>query len=115
MQKIWFSVFFLGLSLSLMASDLVVKSPDGSVKVALSLSAKGELVYDVIYKEKQLLEPSPLGMITNVSDFSKNLSFVEVKEQPIRKNYRQSRIKKSEVNYKANELVAVYQTAKKRK
>lgn len=115
MQKIWFSVFFLGLSLSLMASDLVVKSPDGSVKVALSLSAKGELVYDVIYKEKQLLEPSPLGMITNVSDFSKNLSFVEVKEQPIRKNYRQNRIKKSEVNYKANELVAVYQTAKKEK
>jgi len=115
MQKIWFSVFFLGLSLSLMASDLVVKSPDGSVKVALSLSAKGELVYDVIYKEKQLLEPSPLGMITNVSDFSKNLSFVEVKEQPIRKNYRQNRIKKLEVNYKANELVAVYQTAKKEK
>lgn len=115
MQKTWFSIFFLSLALSMWASNLVVKSPDGNVKVVLSLSVKGELVYDVIYKEKQLLEPSPLGMITNVSDFSTNLSFVEVKEQPIRKNYRQNRIKKSEVNYKANELVAVYQTAKKEK
>lgn len=115
MQKTWFSILFLSLSLSMWATNLVVKSPDGSVKVALNLSAKGELMYDVIYKEKQLLEPSPLGMITNVSDFSRNLSFVEVKEQPIRKNYRQDRIKKSQVHYQANELVAVYQTAKKDK
>lgn len=115
MQKTWFSILFLSLSLSMWATNLVVKSPDGSVKVALNLSAKGELMYDIIYKEKQLLEPSPLGMITNVSDFSRNLSFVEVKEQPIRKNYRQDRIKKSQVHYQANELVAVYQTAKKEK
>jgi len=114
-MKTWFSILCLSLSLSLTGADLIVKSPDGNLKVMLGLSETGQLTYEVTYKEKQVLEPSPLGMVTNVSDFSRNLSFVENKEQPVRKFYRQDRIKRSEVNYKANELVAVYQTPRKEK
>jgi hypothetical protein len=112
-MKTWFSLIFLCLSLIATGTNLSVKSPDGNLKVTLGLTQEGQLSYEVTYKDKQMLEPSPLGMVTNVSDFSRNLSFVENKEQPIRKFYRQDRIKRSEINYKANELVAVYQTTKK--
>lgn len=114
-MKTWFCILFLCLSLMATGANLSVKSPDGNLNVTLGLTQGGQLYYEVTYKDKQMLEPSPLGMVTNVSDFSRNLSFVESKEQPIRKFYRQDRIKRSEVNYKANELVAVYQTAKKEK
>lgn len=115
MIKNLFTCCFLSLSLTVMASGLVVKSPDSTLKVTLSLTDEGKLFYDITYKDKQMLEKSPLGIVTNVSDFSRGLTFSEKKEQPIRKIYRQNRIKKSEVNYAANELSAVYLTPKKEK
>lgn len=115
MKKAWFSIICLSLSLSLMAEKWVVNSPDGLLKVELDLTDGGQLVYNVTYRDKVILEESPLGMVTNVSDFSKELSYVDARRDAIDKVYQQDRIKRSRVYYRANELAATYQTPKKEK
>lgn len=75
----------------------------------------GEPYYNVSYEEQQMIEDSPLGMVTNVSDFSKNLKLIDKKESYINKNYTENRTKKSKVNYQANEVICDYETSNKEK
>lgn len=91
------------------ASDFIIVSPDRNLQVSVSLK-DGTLNYNVNYKGKVILEDSPLGMITDVSDFSRDLVFVERREQAISKTYTEPKIKKSRVDYLANEVSATYQT-----
>jgi hypothetical protein len=49
-----------------------------------------------------MLDKSPLGLITNESDFSKNLKFIDSKKDKVSKNYTNEKIKKSQVSYTAN-------------
>jgi len=58
-----------------------------------------------------MLEKSPLGLITNESDFSKNLKFIDNKKDKISKNYMNEKIKKSEVSYKATTLMVNFTNA----
>jgi len=80
-----------------------VSSPDG--KLILNVySENGNALYSVTFQGKPMLDKSPLGLITNESDFSKNLKFVDSKKDQISKKYSNEKIKKSEVDYKANSL-----------
>ena len=115
MKKQIVFLFFLSGLLPLAARPLtIVKSPDTKTRVDLILK-DGTLSYSVSYNGKTILENSPLGMITNVSDFSRNLAWVEQKESVIHTTYTENRIKKSEVNYHAHELISTYETPKKEK
>ncbi len=110
---------FLGLSLllaggSLFAQDLVVSGPDQQLKVKVFLK-QGVPNYAVTYKGKQILEDSPLGLITNIGDFSKGMSLVGQKESAIDETYDQSRIKTGKVHYQAHELVCTLINADKKK
>ena len=89
-----------------------VTGPDSRLKVNFNLQ-KGTPVYAVTYNGKTILEDSPLGFVSNIGDFSKNMSFVGQKTQKISKTYTQDRIKRSVVNYTANELVLTFQNADK--
>lgn len=89
-----------------------VTGPDSRLKVNFNLQ-KGTPVYAVTYDGKTILEDSPLGFVSNIGDFSKNMSFVGQKTQKISKTYTQDRIKRSVVNYTANELVLTFQNADK--
>ena len=109
MKKIILSLISIFLLFPLWAEQIVIKSPDNNLVVSLFL-ANGSLNYNVTYKEKTILEDSPLGMITNVSDFSRNLVFVEKNTQTIHKTYQEPKIKKSNVTYNANEVTAIYKT-----
>lgn len=91
------------------ANEFIVMSPDRNLQVSVFLK-EGTLNYNVNYNGKVILEDSPLGMITNVSDFSKDLLFVERKEQIVNKTYNESKIKQSHIEYLANEVVGTYQT-----
>lgn len=102
------------LILPVSAEDFAVFSPDRKLKVNVFLKDKS-VKYTVSYNDKIMLEESPLGLITNESDFSKDLSFVEKKEQEIRESYFEKKIKQSMVNYAANELISTYETPKKEK
>lgn len=105
--------FFLLLSLSSYAENIEVASPDKNLKVKVNLNSSGTINYNVSYKGNQILEDSPLGMITNVSDFSRNLILIDKKESTINKTYSENRIKRSNINYQANELVCTYETSDK--
>lgn len=80
-----------------------VLSPDGKLKLNVSLEA-GNPIYSVTYNDKLMLENSPLGLITNEGDFSKDMSFIESTTGTVNKSYEQEKIKQSSINYEANTL-----------
>ncbi len=107
-------VLLLSLFSAFAEENISIKSPDGNLQVNLFLK-DGSVTYRVNYKNKIFLEDSPLGLITNESDFSKELVLVESKENQIDKTYTENRIKKSSVHYRANEIMCTYENPKKQK
>lgn len=95
--------FVLLSAIPILSQQNIVKSPDG--KLILSISVKNDMpCYSINYNELVMLEDSPLGLITSVGDFSKALQISSVKEAAINEKYSLDRIKRSSVNYHANEL-----------
>lgn len=80
-----------------------VSSPDGKLKLNV-FSENGKALYNVTFQGKVMLEKSPLGLITNESDFSQNLKFTDSKKDKVSKTYINEKIKKSQVDYNANSL-----------
>lgn len=102
------------LSFSLVsAQDAFVKGPDGNLKVDISVKG-GKPMYSVSYKDKIVLEDSPLGFISDIGDFSTNVSYVGQKSSVINRTYVQNKIKQSVVNYNANELKVTFSNADKK-
>ena len=114
MKKIILCLLLFYLLVPVSAAPIEISSPDNHLKVNL-LITEGSLRYNVTYKGKTILEDSPLGLATNVSDFSRDLLFVDKKTQSVSKKYSESKIKKSNVTYLANEVTATYQTPRKEK
>ena len=48
--------------LPMMAAAQTVKSPNGNVSLTFSLSDKGQPTYEMKYKDKQVVNPSHLGL-----------------------------------------------------
>lgn len=115
MKKLNFLAALLLAPLFCFAQDAVVTGPDGNLVVKISVKA-GIPTYSVTYKQKQMLEDSPLGMITNVGDFSKDMTLTksELKQSPIDETYTLNRAKTSKVHYQANEIVCTFSNARKR-
>lgn len=114
MKKIILFLLLFYLLVPVSAAPIEISSPDNHLKVNL-LITEGSLRYNVTYKDKTILEDSPLGLATNVSDFSRDLLFVDKKTQSVSKKYSEPKIKKSNVTYLANEVTATYQTPRKEK
>ncbi|MGD9930221.1 MAG: glycoside hydrolase family 97 protein [Mangrovibacterium sp.] len=109
MKKIslFFFVLFCFIGIS-NASEKTLTSPDGKLVVNIS-DNDGKAVYKVIYNGKTFLENSPLGMETNVGDFTGGLDLSEnVQLRKIDETYSLPNIKKSQVNYVANEGVFTF-------
>lgn len=87
------------------AEKMEIKSPDNNLSVTIELTNSGELFYNVVYKDNLMLENSPLGLVTDVSDFSKSLKLISTTNSVIDKKYEQDRIKKANIHYQANEIV----------
>lgn len=103
----------LALSCSLLsAQQATVTGPDKNLKVDISVKS-GKPFYNVTYKNNIILENSPLGFITDIGDFSNNISYVEQKSSSINKTYVQDRIKHSVIKYNANELKITFCNADK--
>ena len=94
------------------AQQATVKGPDSNLKVDISVK-EGKPFYTVTYKNNIILEDSPLGFVTSIGDFSRNVSYVGQKSSSIKKTYVQDRIKRSSVNYNANELRVTFTNADK--
>lgn len=96
------------------AQDVTVTSPNKQLAVTVTVS-NGQPFYSVTYNNKVMLENSPLGLKTNEGDFSTGLKFAGREDTLIDKTYTQSRIKKSQVHYVANQLTCNFENAQKYK
>lgn len=94
---------FLAAFGALRAQQAVVTSPDEQLTVAVRLQ-QGQALYSVTYKDKILLEDSPLGFVANTGDFSRELSWISQTESKVKRSFVQDRIKQSHIRYQANRL-----------
>ena len=106
---------FIGLALlagsvlPLLAQDVTIDSPDEKLKLTVSCPAGGGSVsYSIVYDGRQMLESSPLGMETNIGNFSDGMKWSGHDVRKIDTVYNQSRIKTSRVHYQANELACEF-------
>ncbi len=114
MKKFFVLTGMFCLFQSIFAGDTLIQSPDGNLKLGVSVET-GNVSYNVSYKGKAILDSSPLGLVTDVSDFSKSLKLVSQKDSLIEENYELTRIKKSKINYEANEKTLTFANAKDEK
>ena len=98
MRKIFLTLLMAGMTMVAMAKDFVVTSPNGQVVVTLN-DKDGNLRYNVCYQGVQILEDSPLGVVTDRLDFTKRLSIENCTEpQTVEKAYELRTIKQSDVH-----------------
>jgi hypothetical protein len=109
MKKIgFFTLMLLLVSGLVQAEGNQVISPDGKLSVSV-LVENGAPVYRVAYNGKIFLEKSPLGLKTNVGDFTVGLTMNEqVTRRKIDENYELANIKQSKVHYEASEGVFTF-------
>ena len=87
------------------AENKQITSPDGKLVVTVA-DMDGRPSYSVSYDNVLFLKPSPLGMISNIGDFSSGMSMEKnVSTNKIDETYELASIKKSKVRYVANEAV----------
>jgi len=99
-------ITFLQINLTpLLAHE--VHGPDGILKVNTGLN-NGKPFFTVSYKDRIMLEPSPLGLETSIGNFSTNLTLVSESIHVIDETYTLPHAKVSHVHYKANELISSY-------
>lgn len=104
-QLLFLILLFIG---TLTANDKTILSPDGKLKVTVSVNSEVP-TYSVTYNGKLFLQPSPLGMKTNVGDFTQGLVLSEnVRSKTLDETYSLPNIKKSKVHYQANEQVVSF-------
>lgn len=114
MIKLFFTKILCLACVVAFAQDAVVFSPDKKLKVSLAVDA-GKPSYSVSYKDKIMLESSPLGLKTNEGDFGSEMKFLTKEEGTVNKKYTQDRIKKSQVTYTANQLSYTLENSRKHK
>ena len=106
MKKILLTLL-LSFPMLMVAEDLTVSSPDGNLKVTLS-DNDGKLSYAVTYKEHSIIESSPLGLVANVGDYTKDAKLAKHETNNIDEQYTLNRSKKANAHYIANQLTATY-------
>lgn len=111
-KNILFGILFLLCFSSSFAQDLSVSSPDGKLKVKLTLD-NGKLFYQVFLEKEEMLEKSPMGIRGSQVDLSTNMIYKEKRTRQIDEAYSEPKIKKSNVRYLANELICSLENPKK--
>lgn len=94
---------FCFVVLSVNAQDISINSPDGKLKVVVSSRHQGNVRYSILYKDKEMLKPSPVGMQTNIGDFTE-LTLKGHQTGMIDTIYYLRTAKASQIHYHANEL-----------
>lgn len=106
------ALLLIAASTGALAEQNKVVSPDGRLVVNVE-DHDGKLYYDVAYDGKQMMQPSLLGVVANVGDFSQMLTFKSVDNKQLNNSYTMRSTKTSAVNYRANEMSVTYINDKK--
>ncbi|MDN5288005.1 MAG: glycoside hydrolase family 97 protein [Mucilaginibacter sp.] len=111
MKSIILNLFLILLSITTYAqTDVNANSPDGKVKLNIKIT-DGTPYYNISYAGNEFLGKSPLGLVSSVGDFSKNLKLVSHVIRGVKESYTLNRSKIGRVNYQANELKCGYVNA----
>ncbi len=89
-------------------TSLTATSPDGRLILTLGIN-EGTPHYSVSYNGQQVVIESPLGIKTNIGDYSRNLSVTNAEQKDISESYVLANIKQRQVDYKANEITVHYE------
>lgn len=89
------------------AEEKTFTSPDEQVQVTIN-DENGTPNYSVKYASSEFLKSSPLGLHTNIGDYSKNLSMTAFDTKKVEDHYDLRNIKQSHVDYEATEAVASF-------
>ena len=85
-------------------AQYTISSPDSNMQLIVS-SPEGMPQYSVSYNGKMIIQPSALGLLTNIGDFSSGLTLADKAiAKSIADDYSIKNIKKSNVRYEANAL-----------
>ena len=98
----WILPFYLFTFLPLYA-DISVSSPNGQLTVTVS-ETDGNITYAATLLGQPVINPSALGLKTNIGDFTQQLSIAGSKTAAIDNSYQMRGTKASKANYKANQL-----------
>ena len=88
---------------SALSQTVSVYGPDSLLKVDISIK-NGMPAYSVTYGGKTFIEESPLGFVSNAGDFSRQMKWVGANTATVSETYELDRIKKSKIEYNANEI-----------
>lgn len=115
MKKKYLLIFCMILAIGFArAEDKKITSPNGKLVVTVYVE-NGSPFYSVSLSNKQFLEKSPLGINTNIGDFSSELTLDDtVAIKKIIDSYSLPNIKKSRVDYEASEAVFTFSKAGKK-
>lgn len=94
-----------------LAQQSSVYSPDSMLCVDFNVK-NGKPVYSVKYAGKTMLDESPLGLSTNIGDFTRGMKFIKSNTSKVEKEYTMNRSKFSQISYKANEACFALSNAK---
>lgn len=87
-----------------------ITGPDGKLDVSVELDAEGRPCYSVTLDGKTMLRQSPLGFESNIGSFTTSSSIVPSEVRRVEEHYTLDRIKKSSVDYRANEATVSFET-----
>ena len=107
MKKVLVLAALIGACVSAQAQEQVT-SPDGHIKVNVALT-DGVPNYSVILDNDTMICKSPLGVKTNMADFTKdikNVKFIETKE--VKESYSLPNVKIKDISYTANEATWLF-------
>lgn len=83
-------------------------SPDGKLQVNVTCE-DGKPVYTVTYNGKPCMKTSPLGLNTNIGDFTKDLSLSNCSAvEPVKTDYTLYNIKRKNNHYEANQQIYTF-------
>ena len=90
------------------ADNIQLGSPDGRTQVTIAVT-DGVPTYSVAYDGNVMVAPSPLGLNTNIGDYTGGMTIMEAgKETQVKDNYSLRNIKKHRVEYDANRRVVTF-------
>ena len=101
-RKLFLTILITSSALA-WAGDVTVSSPDGNIIVTVS-ETDGNVTYAATLNGQPVLNPSALGLKTNVGDFTQKLSIVNCKSSIVDNVYQMRGTKASSSHYEANAL-----------
>ena len=93
---------------SAMATEKQFASPDGNLVVTVN-DEGGKPVYQVSLGGTAFLNPSPLGLYTNIGDLFQNLTMKDCQVRTVSDNYTLKTTKQRQISYEATEAVCQFE------